>query len=519
MAKSEYKPCLIAKLVFSFLSFIFFLILLELSLRAAGAVFNYGRSHHTVYEYEWGTQQILALKDRYVILCLGDSYTVGGEGSYEDTYPQQLQTLINRKNESNKYTVVNEGVCESNSREIYLRLPALIDKYNPDMIILLAGAANRFNHLGYDIIANNKVFSEDFIYGSYDRNKLYTKHRFLNGLQKLRISKMGKIILLNLKTRQLKHEVLKTTRLNDNLDDLLVNFYFHKNIFQKLDKGQIKTKFELMWYYFNLNKKDKATEECQKLIKEYSAFQDKSLNLEQLHITLMYFYLHSNQLEKGLIELDSFNSKYANKLSRLNPLLISAFYTKYGEFFIKNNKYDLATESFCKAILVDPFFTNVTLWQHYLLAKAYSFQNEYNSKSILDFYTRVIDTNPAAVDNGIFISYYNYWKNIDAQTDIFDKLFYEDLENIVKLANKNKIKLIIMNYPYPYKKVNQTLESIAVYYALDFIDNYQGFSQRVTLDTYKQYFLDDDHCTVLGHKLLAQNIYAVIAPIFSINNK
>ncbi len=92
-------------------------------------------------------------KEGYTILCVGDSYTFGGFGSYENAYPYQLQKMFNAV-PGNRIKVINGGACEYNSRQVLARLPSLIKDYKPDAVILLVGATNRFNLALYDMDGN-----------------------------------------------------------------------------------------------------------------------------------------------------------------------------------------------------------------------------------------------------------------------------------------------------------------------------------------------------------------------------
>lgn len=72
------------------------------------------------------------LPENAVILAFGDSLTYGSGASDGDDYPRVLSKLIGRE-------VINEGVSGETSQSGAQRLPALLDEYRPDLLILIHG--------------------------------------------------------------------------------------------------------------------------------------------------------------------------------------------------------------------------------------------------------------------------------------------------------------------------------------------------------------------------------------------
>jgi lysophospholipase L1-like esterase len=80
-----------------------------------------------------GGRRLSPLADDAVILAFGDSLTFGSNASPGESYPAVLQQLTGR-------TVVNEGIPGELSAEGLARLPDLLDRHRPRLLLLCHGA-------------------------------------------------------------------------------------------------------------------------------------------------------------------------------------------------------------------------------------------------------------------------------------------------------------------------------------------------------------------------------------------
>ena len=106
-------------------------VLLELAL-SLGAMFVQSRP-------------ISTSEGRGTILSLGDSHTYGVKTLPQESYPGQLQTILEER-APGQYNVVNLGVPGSNSAEIVAQLPGWIAQYRPFAVVVCVGINNRWNY-------------------------------------------------------------------------------------------------------------------------------------------------------------------------------------------------------------------------------------------------------------------------------------------------------------------------------------------------------------------------------------
>lgn len=143
----------------------------ELALRYLIKQTNLPRIYHDVAEYNLSDRESAGKSDYYrdrsleiyggqaplEVLCIGDSFTNGGNTFWDNSYPYKLYLKFNKK-----VTVRNLGVCASTTEQIASRLEEFYksNQYSPDkkyVIAVMAGSADVFagNQLVQKISALN----------------------------------------------------------------------------------------------------------------------------------------------------------------------------------------------------------------------------------------------------------------------------------------------------------------------------------------------------------------------------
>lgn len=88
------------------------------------------------------------LTQQAVILAFGDSLTYGTGASTSKNYPSILSTLTHHR-------VINAGVSGEITRQGLKRLPVLLDKYKPELLILIHGGNDMIRRISQQETVSN----------------------------------------------------------------------------------------------------------------------------------------------------------------------------------------------------------------------------------------------------------------------------------------------------------------------------------------------------------------------------
>ena len=185
---------IIKAVVWAVFSSILFLFLLEGCLRIGGYLLS---KKEDLKE---------ARSEDFNIICLGDSFTYGISTENSDTYPAQLERMLNAAHLSRNFKVFNLGVPGSNSSQQLKYLKSIFSKYkNINLVIVLTGANDGWN------------FADSNIYKLADKNSRKAGSATIKLeaiLLKTRLYKMLKIAILNLQKKSPEVNLFNQTREN-----------------------------------------------------------------------------------------------------------------------------------------------------------------------------------------------------------------------------------------------------------------------------------------------------------------
>lgn len=140
----------------------------------------------------WTSRSDAGVAGDVTILCVGDSHTFGAPLPAEESYPAQLQALLDAQ-EPGRFRVVNLGVPGMNSAMMASRLDANLAKYRPDLLILWAGANNIWNEKESE--SWDREGAQDWPYRLLLRLKLVRLGRFLvSGVARPEVGRQAELV-------------------------------------------------------------------------------------------------------------------------------------------------------------------------------------------------------------------------------------------------------------------------------------------------------------------------------------
>ena len=462
------------------------LALLELGLRLGGFIFL------SLQEYK--NRTAIYNKGAYRIMCLGESTTaIGGN----DSYPNQLEEILNQRHIGIKFSVINKGVVGNNSAYILAHLEENLDKYHPDMVTAMMGVNDKLIKYYEGIPEANT-----FLFNKFRTYKL-ARILWMNIINK--IKKKGTYNLQENKTDTRSQPDYSLIGLKacyaEEMNSIQIEESLKKAI--ELNPKNDRLYVELGRFYRDNGKYAQA----EKL------FQ-KALNLnpgnDMAYVELGFCYLNQSK--------DAQAVEMLKKAIELNPRNDLA-YVELGRYYRDQGKHIESEEALKKAVEINPRGD----WAYILLGLCYMYQGRYTQSE--EAFKKAIDLNPAddRAYGGLAALYEEIGKHESAQQYYqqannlrlkhYDPRTIYNYQELKRILDKRGIKLVCVQYPVrsiePLKRIFQGQSDVI------FVDNERIFKDALKKASYREYFTDMfegdfGHCTRKGNRLLAENIANVI---------
>jgi len=460
------------------IGFITIMVLLEAGLRIEGLIYP------KEYVSENKKSGIRRNED-YVILCIGDSHTVGLGAAYDDSYPRQLEKMLNAGNFKKKFIVINGGVVGSNSSQALKKLRKDMEEYGPDLVIALVGVKNEnLDDSNYWLFADKKEMGA----------KEYYRKKLDYFLTKLRTYRLLKMLESDLKSKDAAHKTGSPAITKTNL----ANKEAKKNNPGKLssiEQGKEKKYIDLGLQYLDQRKFELAMQQAKNALELDPEDKIGHLILASVYRRQRMYGLAKSEIAKA-IEIDPD---------------VSWAYSELGYIYCDESKLEPASKEknissainfFNKAIEVDP--TNIT---HYLALGNIYFFEQGRPDLALKVAKKVLEIDPANEEGRRRLNIY-LQPSVDSRTT--DKLLEYDLENIVKLATNRGATVILMGYPHINAK-DEIRRRVAAKYGISFVDTCSIFKGLLEGRNRHEFFSTDaNHCNRQGYRAIAQEICEVM---------
>jgi len=422
------------------------LVLLETGLRLGGFVYLSWQEHNN--------RLSLKQKGAYRILCLGESTTaLWGE----DSYPNQLEEILNQRNTKIRFSVINKGMPGINTEGIVLLLKDNLDEYAPDIVITMMGINDDWSTTA-----------------PFD----YTPTKNIALFKSFRIYKLARMLALNILNKAKKMGIWGAGGKEATLKEYWTNA-------------------QLGYSYNNHGEPDKAKEVLKRCVQ---------LNPKNVcaYIELGWSYWSEAKYDKA--------EEILKEAAEVNPENVRV-YINFGLIYKEQGKFDKAEEMFKKSLKIDP----KSEWACASLMRLYREQGKQDE--LRKMLRENIQLNSQG--NGaptMLACYYNelgdsqlaerYFRETD-RPDFYNPVTCHNYEKLKEIVTERGIKLVCVQYPVcsvePLKRVFRDQRGII------FIDNEKVFKEALKKSSYSEYFTDMfggefGHCTRKGNRLLAENI-------------
>jgi len=512
--------------------------------------------------------------DVYRILTVGESTTANlhnGQG----TWPDELEIILNNGRPDIRFEVFNEGVPGKDTFYLLSKLEGNLDKYNPDMVIVMMG----INDHGLYV---ERQENEGNVMGFFKDLRVYklTKLVFASSINKITGKKPTDIDyeteekLYDGKEREYNAEkdynatekrLREAVKMNPD-DDAALNelqeFYIKHEDFEKLSP--------FMWEMIEL--RPRTYEELVKAADSFNLVElygDEEKVLKQIleldpNSTFAYLRLGITYLKRGIYE-DAI--PMFEEVIQIEPGDLRG-YQFLGSAYKNLNRTEEAIEQFEIAtslgVQKGKFYQDVSTWlaeeyvkvnrsteANYIFEQlieltndnwyaysqsAFYYLDQGDMEKAEEIFNEVYRINP----RGLQIVYYEignryeeqgifeeankmYKKSTAIKLGHFNPDTQENYQKLYEMVNGRDITIIAMQYPtLDLEEVKDMLDETE---GIIFVENTQNFENALSNATFEDFFVDRirglsfGHTTIRGNILIAENVANVILKDPRINLK
>lgn len=433
----------------------FSLLLLELLLRIGGAAYLI---------FQRKDNYRLQQDQTFRILTIGESTTAG----LDDSWPKQLENILNQRNPHIHYKVFNEGIMGTNTAFIAARLEHNIEKYHPDLVISMMGINDELQGMSFQYTPTLKT-------------------KFILFFNDIRLVKVASSAL-----RAVRPEVRSVPEETDSLkrgqvatqwggDDPVSTLVKNGNVTLALDTlkreaEQNPEDHRLQLKLGQLALKAGEIDYSRKVLSETARFP--SVRADALYLLSLSYYYEDKNTKIAIY----FANQAISSLSETSEFA-EWMHISLGEMYISEKKYESAIDVLHTAVTQFPG----TDYSVNLLANATKLSNKKVANSVVG-------------------------KDFDmvklSQIDI-TRSHYSYVRDLLKESN---IKYVAMQYPT--RKVDDLKQYIEDTEGVTFVSN-EDFLQLVQEGGYDKFFVDRfastfGHTTPLGSRKIAEHVATVI---------
>ncbi|MCL4234586.1 MAG: hypothetical protein KJ042_08710 [Deltaproteobacteria bacterium] len=457
-----------AKIAMGLISLIASLALAELGLRFTSKLYfrsEYGLDGPHVHGADRS-------KDVRTVLCVGDSFTWGGAGTPDETYPAYLAKILNAAGGPVRWRVINRGICESNTSRHRQEIEGWLREYKPDVVVLLAGSANRFNPWDYDLWADRSA-----------------GHALASWFAHLRIVKVARILHLNGFGQSFAEAVFPAA---------------NRFAFWEMQRAKWRESAETdaagplreIWRAESSGRRADA-------IAIGRAAIDRGEADDAIYCSVAWLLAEDGNETEATSLSDVARDRFPD--SRIVRNFQAAYSARRCEqLLLRRNAYDDGVAQCLDALDLVPTAFPI----YYGITKYFDRQSRFSARMVYDRLESVAERHPEVLDYGWFHDYLAIFRDKDAWEAGVRGWMWDDLNEIAETCARQQVSTIVLNYPVDYPLANGTLRELAEARGLAFVDLRATFAE---LEPRSRYLLDDDHCTSEGHRVMAEAVAAALA--------